>query len=270
MVLVNLFFDVWDEHVEEDPWTGFTVFVGHDCNPSTRLDVLPCPRPDPGVDIKTMKGWLHVHPKSLKQHGSKRLARSMDPNVKPPELPLNRHDQVFRPSKLEFAGDTVFGPSLQGRDHERRSPARPKSMALGSARAPDDEALVGDGALHHGQQGDSGVQVPSSCTHGLYGGDDAARGSAGRGSGICASTGVDFGKGSDAPCTTPPVPDGAEQVPPSGGAWSFIWQQVWNFSWSASAVEACGKAWTIKSRSRGTWSRPTRSTTDCGTDPEVR
>ena len=221
------FFDVWDEHVEEDPWTGFTVFVGHDCNPSTRLDVLPCPRRDPGVDIKTMKGWLHVHPKSLKQHGSKRLARSMDPNVKPPELPLNRHDQVFRPSKLEFAGDTVFGPSLQGRDHERRSPARPKSMALGSARAPDDEALVGDGALHHGQQGDSGVQVPSSCTHGLYGGDDAARGSAGRGSATCASTGVDFGKGSDAPCTTPPVPDGAEQVPPSGGAWSSIWQQVW-------------------------------------------
>ena len=125
------FFDVWDEHVEEDPWTGFTVFVGHDCNPSTRLDVLPCPRPDPGVDIKTMKGWLHVHPKSLKQHGSKRLARSMDPNVKPPELPLNRHDQVFRPSKLEFAGDTVFGPSLQGRDHERCSPAPTEKHGVG-------------------------------------------------------------------------------------------------------------------------------------------
>ena len=113
-------------------------------------------------------------------------------------------------------------------------------MALGSARAPDDEALVGDGALHHGQQGDSGVQVPSSCTHGLYGGDDAARGSAGRGSGICASTGVDFGKGSDAPCTTPPVPDGAEQVPPSGGAWSFIMATSLEFFLECIS---CGSVW---------------------------
>ena len=61
------FLDVWDDHVEEAPWTGYTVFVGLDCDPQTRLDDLEPPHAHEGhVQIgslqhgrssKVFEGW---------------------------------------------------------------------------------------------------------------------------------------------------------------------------------------------------------------------
>ena len=84
---------------EDGPWTGFTVFFRVDCDPKTRLDALPQPCRQQGVvAVFAEHGQLVVHPRSLQATIPKRVVRSLDLTIKPPELPMNRQQKIFTPS----------------------------------------------------------------------------------------------------------------------------------------------------------------------------
>ena len=222
------FVDIWDDKVNEPPWTGFTIFVGVGCDPKTRLDNIHKPHSQEGVHVQLGHTRVRVHPKSLKPHVSKRLNRSMDVSLKPPDLPMNRAEKVFKPKDVEFPFLRTSGSSETQRN-EKVIPETPRfgagQMEADGAQPP--EVPGGDGALRHCQQGRSGDQVPFSSTDGLCGGDHPAGDGPGSGLATEFATGINTGEGTDSTCRQHELPHTAREVPPSGGTWKALWERTW-------------------------------------------
>ena len=116
--------DTWDQKVEEEPWTGYTVLVGLDCEPHVQMVASTPAHHQVGVRIEIAGKSRTVHPKSLKETVTKRLQRSFAPHIKPPDLPLSRHDQRFTSSQKEFPNVSNFGSSAPARAAYEEGPHR--------------------------------------------------------------------------------------------------------------------------------------------------
>ena len=218
--------DVWDDHVHEEPWTGITILVGFGCDPSVSFDSVRAPADHIGVEANIEGQCLKVHPKSLKAHVQKRFQRSMDTSVKPPDLPLNRHDQVFQPSINEFPNRSNSDSSSPQARHAHREEGEIPS-ATAAARGPAHEGAGGNGALGQYHQSGSRAQVPLTSPHGLHGGDLAEGDHPGSGPPTGTSAGIDTRQGPDTTSTGDGLRDGAEELPSSSRTWPQVWQRAW-------------------------------------------
>ena len=219
--------DTWDQKV---PWTGYTVLVGLDCEPHVQMVASTPAHHQVGVSVEIAGKSRTVHPKSLKETVTKRLQRSFAPHIKPPDLPLSRHDQRFTSSQKEFPNVSNFGSSTPARAAYEEGPigSTPKSCsAMAAAGGEAHEALRGAAAMGECEQGGAGVQVPCTSSHGLHEGDPRRGDHLGDGPTSCPTSCFYEGEGTDSLCPEPEVPGGATQLPTSGGAWSSIWKRPW-------------------------------------------
>ena len=217
-------FDTWDEDPEEAPWTGFTVLFGWDCDPNFKLSQLPQPRQELGVKASFAEhGDLVVHPNSLHATMPKRSIRSMDLSVKPPDLPVNRQQQVFMPSPGDF-GFKQF-------DRRHAVNHAPPSLSTDVGMDPPGDAhasvVLRPGEDGHQDEGGAGVEASRTSTHGICGGAHHARAHLDGGFAPGAALGINTGQGPDPSAAEDDLHDGTSAMPTSRGAWKKVWQQAW-------------------------------------------
>ena len=231
----NELIDVWDAPqrlLHEEPWTGYTVLFGKDCDPG--LDVgplLPAWQPQ-GVDVVFENAETRrVHPASVKTSVQKRILKSFDKSVKSPDLPIDRQAVRFNVPAEEF------GSSLRSRART----AAPDAKAFESQRrlcvaameppaAQGDDLPQGDRLQPGFNSHDEPVETPLTSFGGLWGSPDLPRpDDRGVESGGLATDHApsDHSEQELRTAMEPELPLPAEGLPSPGGAWKTLWQRPW-------------------------------------------